>query len=194
MIPLRDVIPSRTVPVVALSLMALQTLVVLYRLWIGEPHAGVLALAAGVVYLWIFGENVEDRMGHGRFAVFYVLCGTAAALAGMAVTGRIGVHPLGAISGVVGGYVVLYPRSRIVVLVPVLVAVRLVEVPALFLLGIWFLMPLLTMGGTPLLPAAAAAGPIAAVGVQGGGFVAGALLVTLFRRRERERVEWWNDL
>src|SRR5687768_6654967 len=107
MIPLRDVIPSRTTPFVTVGLIALNTLVFLYELSLGELvdgfvtsfglvpaafswvtvltsmflHGGFFHFAGNMLYLWIFGDNVEDRMGHGRFVAFYLLCGTAAALA-----------------------------------------------------------------------------------------------------------------
>src|SRR2546428_8912403 len=85
-------------------------------------------------YLWIFGDNVEDRMGHGRFIVFYLLCGIAAALA-QTVTGPNSVLPMvgasGAIAAVMGAYFVLYPKSRIVTLLPLIVFWQIVEVPAI---------------------------------------------------------------
>ena len=85
-------------------------------------HGGLLHVGGNMLFLWIFGDNVEDRMGHGRFLVFYLLCGVAAALAQTAmnpdsVVPMVGAS--GAIAGVMGAYFVLYPRSRIVTLVPI---------------------------------------------------------------------------
>ena len=106
-------------------------------------HGGVLHFAGNMLYLWIFGDNVEDRMGHGRFLTFYLLCGAAAALAQTivipdSVVPMVGAS--GAIAGVMGAYFVLYPKSRIVTLVPIFFFIHIMEVPAIFFLGIWFLM------------------------------------------------------
>ena len=107
--------------------------------------------AGNMLYLWIFGDNVEDRMGHGRFLVFYLLCGIAAALA-QTITAPDSVVPMvgasGAIAGVMGAYFVLYPRSRIVTLVPLFFFFQIIEVPAIFFLGIWFLMQFLSGVGS----------------------------------------------
>src|SRR5919197_872706 len=173
MIPLRDIIPSRTTPVVTISLIALNVLVFIYELSLGRAvdaftlyyalvpaafswmtvftsmflHGGFMHVAGNMLYLWIFGDNVEDRMGHGRFLVFYLLCGVAAALA-QTITGPDSTVPMvgasGAIAGVMGAYFILYPRSRIVTLVPLFVFLQLVEVPAIFFLGVWFVMQFLS--------------------------------------------------
>ena len=100
-------------------------------------------------YLWIFGDNVEDRVGHGRFIVFYLLCGIAAAL------GQIAIDPTstlptigasGAIAGVMGAYFVLYPQSRVLTLIPLIIFWEIIELPAIVLLGFWFLMQLFSAG------------------------------------------------
>ena len=139
MIPLRDVIPSRTTPYVTFALIAVNALVFFYQLTMGEAieefvlyfglipaafswvavltsmflHGGLLHFGGNMLYLWIFGDNVEDRMGHGRFLVFYLLCGTAAALA-QTIASPDSVVPMvgasGAIAGVMGAYFVLYPQ------------------------------------------------------------------------------------
>jgi membrane associated rhomboid family serine protease len=151
-----------------------------------------------MLYLWIFGDNVEDRMGHGRFVVFYLLCGVAAALA-QAITTPDSAVPMvgasGAIAGVMGAYFVLYPRSRIVTLIPLFFFFQVIEVPAIAFLGIWFLMQFLsgvyaigTVGRT-----GGAMGGIA-VWAHVAGFVAGITGVAMFRRPERQRVEWWHDV
>src|SRR5829696_3669633 len=168
MIPLRDVIPSRTTPVVTMTIIALNALAFLYELSLGDDvnrfllyyglvpayfswlavvtsmflHGGLLHFGGNMLYLWIFGDNVEDRMGHGRFLVFYLLAGTAAALA-QATVNPDSLVPMvgasGAIAGVMGAYFVLYPHSRIVTLLPFIV-IQVIEVPAIMFLGIWFLM------------------------------------------------------
>jgi membrane associated rhomboid family serine protease len=221
MIPIRDVIPSRTTPYVTVAFIVLNALVFLYELslpdrlrqqfvasyglvpaefsWIALftsmfLHAGLLHVGGNMLYLWIFGDNVEDRMGHGRFVVFYLLCGTAAATAQTAMVPDSPVPMVGAsgaIAGVMGAYFLLYPQSRVVMLVPLIVVFHIIEVPAIFFLGIWFVMQFLS-----------GVGSIAtAAGDQGGvafwahvaGFAAGAIGGIVFRRPERQRVEWWND-
>src|SRR5437870_6118175 len=147
MIPLRDIIPSRPTPFVTIGLIALNVLVFLFELSLGRGveaftlyfglvpadfawlnvftsmfvHGGFLHIGGNMLYLWIFGDNVEDRMGHGRFLVFYLLCGIAAALA-QTIANPDSIVPMvgasGAIAGVMGAYFVLYPRSRILTLVP----------------------------------------------------------------------------
>src|ERR1051325_6829944 len=169
MIPLRDIIPSRTTPVVTISLIALNVVIFVYELSLGRAvdvftlyyglipaafswinvftsmflHGGLMHVAGNMLYLWIFGDNVEDRMGHGRFLVFYLLCGVAAALA-QTITVPDSVVPMvgasGAIAGVMGAYFVLYQIGRIVTLIPLFFFFQVIEVPAILFLGIWFLM------------------------------------------------------
>ena len=222
MIPIRDVIPSRSTPVVTIALIAINALVFLYQFSLGESgqafifafglvpaefswvtvltsmflHGGILHVGGNMLYLWIFGDNVEDRMGHGRFLVFYLLCGVTAALV-QTLTSPDSTVPMvgasGAIAGVMGAYFVLYPRSRIVTLVPIFFFIQLIEVPAIFFLGIWFLMQFVSGIGS----LAATRGGQFAGGVAFwahiAGFVAGAGAVFVFRRPERQRVEWWHD-
>ena len=100
-------------------------------------------------YLWIFGDNVEDRVGHGRFIVFYLLCGIAAALGQVAVDPNSTLPTIGAsgaIAGVMGAYFVLYPHSRVLTLIPLDLHLQIVELPAIVLLGFWFLMQLFSAG------------------------------------------------
>ena len=159
-------------------------------------HGGFLHVAGNMLYLWIFGDNVEDRMGHGRFLVFYLLCGIAAALA-QTIANPDSIVPMvgasGAIAGVMGAYFVLYPRSRIVTIVPIFF-LQLVEVPAIFFLGIWFLMQFLSGVGSIVAATAHERGGGVAFWAHVAGFVAGISAVGIFRRPERQRVEWWNDV
>jgi membrane associated rhomboid family serine protease len=221
MIPLRDIIPSRTTPFVTIALIGLNTLAFLYELSLGDEvdrfirswglvpaeysvvtlftsmflHGGVLHVAGNMLYLWIFGDNVEDRMGHGRFVVFYLGCGAAAALAQVYVSPESLVPMVGAsgaIAGVMGAYFVLYPHSRIVTLVPLFIFIQVIEVPAILFLGIWFLMQFLSGIGSIADAADGARGGIA-FWAHAAGFVAGLAGVAFFKRPERERVEWWND-
>ena len=222
MIPLRDIVPSRTTPVITISLIVLNVLVFLFELSLGRAveaftfyfglvpadfawlnvftsmfiHSGFLHIAGNMLYLWIFGDNVEDRMGHGRFLVFYLLCGVAAALA-QTVTAPNSTVPMvgasGAIAGVMGAYFVLYPKSRIVALVPLFFFFQIIEVPAIFFLGIWFLMQFLSGVGSIAEATRGAPGGGVAFWAHVAGFVAGITGVVAFRRPERERVEWWHD-
>jgi len=159
-------------------------------------HGGLLHVAGNMLYLWIFGDNVEDRMGHGRFLVFYLLCGVAAALA-QTITAPDSVVPMvgasGAIAGVMGAYFVLYPKSRIVTLIPLFFFFQVIEVPAIVFLGIWFVMQFISGLGSIVTVTGQSAGGVA-VWAHVAGFVAGISGVVVFRRRERQRVEWWHDL
>jgi membrane associated rhomboid family serine protease len=223
MIPLRDIIPSRTTPVVTISLIAVNILVFIYELSLGRDvdaftlyyglvpaafswvavftsmflHGGFLHVAGNMLYLWIFGDNVEDRMGHGRFLVFYLLCGVAAALA-QTISVPDSVVPMvgasGAIAGVMGAYFVLYPRSRIVTLIPIFFFFQVVEVPAILFLGIWFLMQFLSGLGSIVNSVSGGAMGGIAFWAHVAGFVAGISGVIVFRRPERQRVEWWHDV
>jgi rhomboid family protein len=223
MIPLRDIIPSRTTPVVTIALITINVLVFLYELSLGRAvdaftlyfglvpaafswvavftsmflHGGFLHVAGNMLYLWIFGDNVEDRMGHGRFLVFYLLCGVAAALA-QTITVPDSVVPMvgasGAIAGVMGAYFVLYPKSRIVTLVPLFFFFQVIEVPAILFLGIWFIMQFVNGLGSIVTVAAGQSAGGVAFWAHVAGFVAGISGVVVFRRPERQRVEWWHDL
>ncbi len=106
-------------------------------------HGGWLHFLGNMLYLWIFGDNVEDRLGHGRFVLFYLACGAAAALAHVWVNPASRVPTIGAsgaIAGVMGAYFVLYPNSRVLALVPLFIILEVIEVPAIVFLGIWFVM------------------------------------------------------
>jgi membrane associated rhomboid family serine protease len=143
-------------------------------------HGGFLHLGGNMLYLWIFGDNVEDSMGHLRFLVFYVACGAAAALA-QAWVDPASTIPMvgasGAISGVLGAYILLHPRATVRTLIVLGFFVTIVHVPAAIVLGIWFVMQFLS----------AAAMPTGEGGVafwaHVGGFVAGVVLVFPFKRR-----------
>ncbi|MBU0507524.1 rhomboid family intramembrane serine protease [bacterium] len=106
-------------------------------------HGGIMHLAGNMLYLWIFGNNVEDYLGRLKFILFYVVCGLAAALAHTFsdVTSAIPmIGASGAISGVLGAYLILYPRARVVVLIWFFFFIRFVRVPAFLVLGLWFVM------------------------------------------------------
>ena len=213
MIPLRDVIPSRTTPYITVTIIILNALAWVVELNLSPEtlpaflqvygvvpadfrpptlvtsmflHGSWLHVIGNMWYLWIFGDNVEDRLGHGRFVAFYLLCGIAAAF------GQILSDPLsrlptigasGAIAGVLGAYFVLYPRSRVLTLVPLFIFWELIEIPAIFLLGFWFLMQLFSAGAIAVTSSAGGGGIAFTAHVAG--FVAGAAGVFVFRRRER---------
>lgn len=147
-------------------------------------HGGFMHLAGNMLYLWIFADNVEDSMGHTRFIVFYFLCGIAAAMA-QAVPEPSSQVPMigasGAISGVLGAYMLLFPRARVLLGMPLgFVIVQLGRFPAIWVLAAWFLMQLAM--GTLSATRAPDQGGIA-FGAHIGGFIAGLILVALFKRR-----------
>jgi len=142
-------------------------------------HGGLLHLAGNMLYLWIFGDNVEDSMGHFRFLLFYIMCGTFASLLHILINPNSKVPTIGAsgaISGVLGAYLILYPRARVVTLLFFFYLIRIVRLPAVFFLGVWFLWQLLGAG----LPG----GGIAWF-AHIGGFVGGVALVKLFVKGRR---------
>lgn len=142
-------------------------------------HGGWLHLIGNMLYLWIFGDNVEDAMGHGRFLLFYLLCGVAAALT-QALPDPQSTVPMigasGAISGVLGAYLLLYPRARVLVAVPIGFYVETLRLPAGIVLGLWFGLQLLSGLLAP------AGGGGVAFRAHIGGFIAGLALVGLFKR------------
>jgi membrane associated rhomboid family serine protease len=149
-------------------------------------HGGWMHLIGNMLYLWIFGNNIEDAMGHGRFIAFYVLCGLAAALAQALMepgTEIPMVGASGAISGVLGAYLLLYPHARVQVLLPLGFIMHLMSLPALLVLGFWFVLQLINSaavttgeGGTAWF-------------AHLGGFIAGMVLIPFFKHR---RVRFFN--
>lgn len=213
MIPLRDVIPSRTRPVATTALVALNALVFVRQFGLAPDdveafirtygltpatfawsavvssmfvHGGLMHFLGNMLYLWIFGDNVEDRMGHGRFVLFYLLCGVGAAI-GHVVSQPESLVPTigasGAIAGVMGAYFVLYPHSRVLTLIPLIIIWEIVELPAIFLLGFWFILQLFSAGANALAATAGASGGIAFV-AHVAGFVIGAAGVWVFKQRQ----------
>lgn len=147
-------------------------------------HAGFMHLAGNMLFLWIFGDNMEDQMGHLGFLLFYLASGIAAALAHIAAA-PVSVVPTvgasGAISGVMGGYLLLFPRARVDVMLILVFIVRIFTVPAYLMLGLWFAMQLLSGASTP------ADGGGVAYWAHAGGFVAGLVMtLPLWLRRGAE--------
>jgi len=146
-------------------------------------HGSWFHLIGNMWFLWVFGNNVEDAMGHGRFAVFYILCGLAAAAAQTFVNPSSAlpmVGASGAIGGVMGGYAVQFPRSRVLTVIVLGFFIRTLWVPAWIMLGYWFLLQFI--GG---LPSLASEGGGVAFWAHIGGFAAGALLIFVMRTRQR---------
>ena len=211
MIPLRDVIPSRTFPFVTISIIVLNLLAWFFELSLDPRELERFLFAYGVVpgnfhaatlitsmflhaswshvlgnmwYLWIFGDNVEDRCGHGRFVFFYLLCGIAAAM-GQVVMNSASMLPTigasGAIAGVMGAYFILYPQSRVLTLIPIF-WIEIVELPAIVLLGFWFLMQLVNAGAVAVATSGTGGGVAFAAHVAG--FIVGMAGIFVFRKRQ----------
>lgn len=219
MFPVSDVIPSRTTPFVTIALIALNAVAFLVELQLDSErlqalvesfgvvpaafswpdvvtsmflHAGWVHVAGNMLYLWIFGDNVEDRLGHARYLLFYVCCGAAASL------GQIAANPSstapmigasGAVAGVMGAYFVMYPHSRVLTAVFVVFFMDLIEIPAIFFLGIWFLMQLFSGVGSLGVNAADAGVAFWAHVV---GFAIGAALGGIWRVAEQGEKKGWE--
>jgi len=154
-------------------------------------HAGWLHILGNMLFLWVFGDNVEDALGHVRYLVFYLVVGLAATAAQVALSVNDFVPAVGAsgaIAGVMGAYLVMYPQARIAVIIPFFWFLGATYMPALALIGIWFLMQLVS--GVGSIGYATGGGGGVAWWAHIGGFVAGLLLVNLFRsgRRPRRRI------
>lgn len=142
-------------------------------------HGGWMHLIGNMLYLWIFGNNIEDVMGHVKFVVFYVLCGILAALSHAVIDPGSEVPMVGAsgaISGILGAYILLYPHARVLLLIPLGFFMHTVYVPAGMVLGLWFLMQLL-----PGILSVGQEGGGIAFFAHIGGFLAGMGLIGLFK-------------
>jgi membrane associated rhomboid family serine protease len=218
MFPVSDVIPSRTTPFVTVGLIALNALVFLYELQLSRPelqlfvqiygvvpaafswtslltsmflHEGWMHLLGNMLYLWIFGDNVEDQLGHFGYLLFYLGSGAAAAM-GQVMVSTGSMIPMigasGAIAGVMGAYFVLYPHSRVLTVVFLLFFMDMVEIPAIFFLGIWFLKEVFS-----------GVGSLGTGSLNGGvafwahvvGFAVGALTGVVWRVREPPQRTYW---
>ena len=226
MIPIHDLNPRRSPPVVTIALIVANALVFLYELSLGQRIEGFLMSSAFVparlwedgtlsaaaipgalgsallsmflhggwghflgnmLFLWIFGDNVEDRLGHVRYLIFYLLAGYAATFAhawfsSLSTVPAIGAS--GAISGVLGAYLFLHPRARIVTVIWIIFFVRFIEVPAIVFLPIWFLIQVFSGVSSLRVAEGAAAGGVA-WWAHIGGFVAGPILLLLLGGRRR---------
>ncbi|MCG9967675.1 rhomboid family intramembrane serine protease [Pelotomaculum terephthalicicum JT] len=153
-------------------------------------HGGWFHVLSNMLYLWIFGDNVEDRMGHFRYLVFYLLTGYIATIA------HIFYYPFsnspligasGAIAGILGAYLILYPRAKVLTLVFLFIFIQIIPIPAVIFLGLWFVLQILS--GVAGLTDQTAQG--VAFWAHIGGFIAGILLVKLFSRsKDRDYVNY----
>ena len=158
-------------------------------------HGSWMHILGNMLFLWVFGRNVEDLIGGGRFLVFYLLCGLAAAVVNVIVNFYSRVPTIGAsgaIAGVMGAYLVKFPRARIITLVPIIFFLTTMEIPAALLLLFWFGMQFLS--GVGSLGETDYSGGGVAWFAHVGGFIAGMLLIRLFPERRRWRT-WspWED-
>jgi len=215
MIPLRDTLPSRSTPGVTILIILANVLIFLYQISL-EPfarnefvavyglvparfdlsslvtsmflHGGWMHLILNMWILWIYGDNVEDILGHGKYLVFYVACGVAAALAQYAINPHSRLPVIGAsgaIAGVMGAYMVKFPSARILTLVPIFVFVTTMEVPAVVILIYWFVLQIFSGIGSIGYSHLSQGG--VAWWAHIGGFVAGMILVATLNTRPRYR-------
>ena len=227
MIPIRDTIPSKNIPVGTYMLILANSVVFVFELMIPEPmlevffyyfgivparyshpewasgvglpiddywpfvtsmflHGGWLHIIGNMWTLWIFGDNVEDRMGTTRYLVFYFICGLAAGLVHFFTNANSTIPTVGAsgaIAGVLGAYFLLFPKSRIIVLLPLFFLPLFIEVPAVTYLGFWVLSQIFS--GTLSLALPEDVGGVA-FWAHVGGFIAGAVLHWLFIQGRRD--------
>lgn len=154
-------------------------------------HVGWLHFAGNMLYLWIFGDNIEDRMGRIPYLVFYLAGGAAASFAQLALDPRSTIPIVGAsgaISAILGAYLRLFPWARVLTVIPIFLFWQLIEIPALFFLVVWFVTQL--ANGTLALSATAQTGGGPAWWAHIGGFAAGFLLARLFAPRPRVAPRW----
>jgi len=213
-IPLRDTIPSSRVPVVNYLLIAVNVAVFIYESSLGRQvegfifahglvprdfdfsdlvtsmflHGSWLHLLGNMLYLYIFGDNVEDRLGHGRYLVFYLLCGMAAGAAQATTNPHSGIPMVGAsgaIAGVSGAYLLFFPTARVVTLVPIFFFLQVMEIPAVFFLLVFFVVNFLSGVAT----IGSRTGGVA-FWAHVGGFIAGMVLGPTLRARRPAPAEW----
>jgi membrane associated rhomboid family serine protease len=147
-------------------------------------HGGFLHLFGNMLYLWIFGNNIEDALGHFRFFLFYLVCGLLAAAVQIFSAPDLTVPMIGAsgaIAGILGGYLLLFPRARVLTLFFIIIFIKLIRIPAIIILGFWFIIQLLGAG---------TAATNVAFFAHIGGFISGLILVKLFqpgRSRNKRR-------
>lgn len=212
MIPLRDTQPSRTTPIVTVGIIVVNVLVFLYQVSLDRfsvnhliaeygvipdrlhalslvtsmfLHGGWMHVIGNMWFLWIYGDNVEDVLGHARYLLFYLLAGVAAALLQVALNWDSRVPMIGAsgaIAGVMGAYLIKFPRSRILTLIPVFVFFTTVEIPAVFILLYWFVIQFFSGVGSIGYSHLSQGGVAWFAHI--GGFVAGMILILVMGTRD----------
>jgi membrane associated rhomboid family serine protease len=144
-------------------------------------HGGWLHIIGNMLYLWVFGNNIEDSTGHVRFCCFYLLCGIAAAAAQVFISADSNIPMVGAsgaVSGVLGAYLILYPRARVLMLIPIWIFIRIVHVRAMYVIGFWFILQ--AVNGWLAMSQTDSGG--VAWWAHIGGFLAGILLIPVFKK------------
>jgi membrane associated rhomboid family serine protease len=218
MIPLRSSERTYSTPSVTLALIAVNVLVFLYELLLPDYalnqfievygvvpyrlhlssiftsmfiHGGFLHIAGNMWFLWIFGKGIEDLLGHGKFLFFYLVCGIAAAIVYIFTNISSGVPTVGAsgaIAGIMGAYLIKFPRARIVTLIPIFFFIATIDIPAAFLLLYWFAIQFFS-GIAPVGHSQISSGNVAWF-AHVGGFLAGMGLIYVLPTRERYR-SWY---
>ena len=147
-------------------------------------HGGFMHLIGNMLYMWIFADNIEDELGKTKFIIFYLLSGVAAALTQVYMNTESTIPMVGAsgaIGGVLGAYIVNYPKAKVLVLIPLGFFSQIVKIPAIFVLGIWFLLQFVSSALT------SSAGGGVGYGAPIGGFVFGVIAIFFFDRGYKER-------
>ncbi len=223
MIPLRDTIPSKTIPIVNYMIIGINVLIFIYELALGAQldrflykyglvpiyfiaafkveeislwsaiipfftsmflHGGWMHVIGNMWFLYIFGDNVEDKLGHIRYLGFYICCGLIAAITQLIISWGSNIPMIGAsgaIAGVLGAYMLLFPHSRVLTLVPIFVFIQLIEIPAFIFLFLWFIIQFFY--GALSFVAIAHGG--VAWWAHIGGFVGGVLFIRIFIKRRK---------
>jgi membrane associated rhomboid family serine protease len=217
MIPLKDNVPTRTVPIITITLVLVNIVIFLWSFTLPDGaaqhvvrkyalmpkelliaatvrpellpyniltiftsmflHGGILHVAGNMLYLWIFGNNVEDAAGHGRFLLFYLLSGVAAALVQCScdpASAAPMIGASGAVSGVLGAYLLLYPRARVKTLIFIFIFITTAEIPAMLFLSLWFFIQVVFSHGQGV-----------AWFAHIGGFLFGLITIKIFARGRR---------
>jgi membrane associated rhomboid family serine protease len=153
-------------------------------------HGGFMHLIGNMLYMWIFADNIEDELGTMKFIIFYLLSGVAAALTQVYMDPGSSIPMIGAsgaIGGVLGAYIVNHPRAKVLVLIPLGFFTQIVKVPAIFVLGIWFVLQFVNSALT------SSTGGGVAYGAHIGGFVFGAIAILFFNRGRKKISPVWSE-
>ena len=151
-------------------------------------HGGWLHVIGNMWYLWIFGNNIEEALGSAKYVLFYLVCGLGGGIGHILAQPNSQIPTVGAsgaIAGVLAGYLILFPTARIVTIIPLFVFIQVVRVPAIVVIGVWFVIQLLSGAGSLTSEAAAGTAWFAHVG----GFIAGILLILVLPKRKRAQTE-----